>query len=264
MVKRKLVPVDSNEAGSHKAKHRQISEQILSAIEAGRWMPGEQLPAEDQLASELGASLGTIQRALRSLVHMGVVERHHGRGTFVTGARAQEGQLRHFRFMAEGGTKLLPVDFNIIGVELTKESGPWSQFFGTPDGEFVHIHRLVHVNDEFEVFSEIYLPADRFSALAKMSQTVLNGVSFRDMLAERFNAPTLNTRQTMACQILPPRVSRQLNVLPGQFGIVWTICGMSYRDQPITWQRVFVPPSDRVLEIVPATEHEIFEPNEVI
>ncbi|MCI5078118.1 GntR family transcriptional regulator [Oricola sp.] len=254
MKKAILRPV-SNDSVPTKAKHQRISEEILTAIEEGRWLPGDQLPAEDQLAAEMGASLGTMQRALRSLVQMGVVERHHGRGTFVSGARAQETQLRHFRFMAEGGTRLLPVFFKIIDVETTSESGPWSQFFGTPDGEFIHIHRLVSVNDEFEVFSEIYLPADRFSDLAQMSETTLNGVSFRDMLAERFNAPTLNTRQTMACQPLPPRVARQLDVPPGQYGMVWTICGLSYRDAPITWQRIFVPPSDRVIEIVPVSSN---------
>ena len=244
-------PLALSKGGSATIKHRQISEEILSAIESGRWMPGDQLPSEDQLATEMSASLGTVQRALRSLVATGVVERHHGRGTFVSGARAQENQLQHFRFLSEGGTKLLPVYFKIIDVEITDSAGPWTQFFGVPRGEYVHIHRLASVNDEFEVFSEIYLPAERFGALARMSQATLNGVSFRDMLAERFNAPTLDTRQTMVCQVLPPRVGKLIQVPSGQYGIIWTICGMSYRNAPITWQRIFVPPSDRMLEITP-------------
>tara|TARA_R110000868_G_scaffold406882_3_gene687668 strand:- start:2484 stop:3272 length:789 start_codon:yes stop_codon:yes gene_type:complete len=252
---RTVQPADINLSKPAQAKHKQISESILRAIEDGRWMPGDQLPSEDQLATEMQASLGTIQRALRSLVQMGVVERSHGRGTFVSGAQAQEGQLMHFRFMAEGGKHLLPVFFKIISVELTSENGPWSAFFGAQTGQYVHIHRIVSVNKEFEVFSEIYLPADRFSELAQMSEATLNGVSFRDMLAERFNAPTLNTRQMMACQPLPPRVARQLDVPAGQYGIVWTIGGMSYRDAPITWQRIFVPPSDRMIEIVPISQN---------
>ncbi|UUX50969.1 GntR family transcriptional regulator [Nisaea acidiphila] len=248
----RLRPVSS----SAKAKHRQISEEILTAIEAGRWLPGERLPSEDQLATETGASLGTVRRSLRSLVQMGVVERRHGSGTYVSGARAQEEQLRHFRFMAEGGEQLLPVYFKILSIETTREAGPWSQFFGPEAESYIHIQRLVSVNEEFDVFSEVYLPEERFAELARMSETTLNGVSFRDMLAERFNAPTLNTRETMVCQTLPPRVTRCLDVPPGQFGMVWTVCGMSYRDVPITWQRIFVPPSDRVLEIVPAATRD--------
>ncbi len=250
-----MQPANLNRPKPAKAKHKQISEDILKAIEDGRWVPGAQLPSEDQLATEMGASLGTIQRALRSLVQMGVVERSHGRGTFVSGSQAQEGQLMHFRFVAEGGKHLLPVYFKILNVELTDENGPWSSFLGAPVEQYVHIHRIVSINDEFEVFSEIYLPADRFSELAQMSEATLNGVSFRDMLAERFNAPTLNTRQMMACQPFPPRVARQMNVPAGQYGIVWTIGGMSYRDTPITWQRIFVPPSDRMIEIVPISQN---------
>lgn len=234
---------------SRKAKHRLIAEQLLSDIETGRWRPGEQLPSEEQLAGETATSLGTVQRALRNLVEMGVVERHHGRGTFVSGARAPERHLRHFRFMAEGGTQILPVYFNIVGIEITRDTGPWKDFLQDPTDTFVRIHRLVSVNKEFEVFSEVYLQEHRFAELAAMKKPALDGVSIRDMLAERFNAPTLNIRQTIVCETLPPRVTRLINQPTGQCGMVWTICGLSYRDTPISWQRVFVPPSDRVLEL---------------
>jgi len=230
-----------------KAKHRLISERLLSEIEVGKWRPGDQLPSEEQLAAETSASLGTVQRALRNLVEMGVVERHHGRGTFVSGARAPERHLRHFRFLAEGGTQLLPVYFNILEIGATEEVGPWQAFLGGTS--FVRIRRIASINQEFEAFSEVYLPADRFGEVARMKGSMLDGVSIRDMLAERFNAPTLNIRQTMLCQALPPRVTRLIGVPAGQYGIVWSVCGMSYRDAPITWQRIFLPPSDRVLEI---------------
>lgn len=253
MMSAKQKPVSPSKAApaAARAKHKQISEEILSAVEAGRWLPGDRLPSEEQLASEMGASTGTVQRSLRSLVEMGVVERRHGSGTYVSGALAQEKQLVHFRFTAEGSSQLLPVYFKIIGVESTRAQGPWGAFFTGSGPEFVHIRRVASVNEEFDVFSEIYLTADRFADLGKMSEATLNGVSFRDMLAERFNAPTLKTRQTMFCKVLPPRVTRQIGVPAGQYGIVWTIVGYSYRDVPITWQRIFVPPSDRGIEIAP-------------
>ncbi|MEX2519469.1 MAG: GntR family transcriptional regulator [Paracoccaceae bacterium] len=237
-------------------KHQRISEQLLSAIETGRWRPGDRIPSEDRLAAEMSASLGTVRRALRSLVEIGVVERHHGRGTFVSGARAPERHLRHFRFTAEGDTHLLPVFFNVLDVELTEESGPWAGFLQDPMDRFIRIRRIASINGEFDLFSEIYLPERRFGDIARMSVAALNGVSIRDMLAERFNAPTLEARQTMLCQTLPPRVSRLIGAPAGQFGIVWTVAATSYRAAPITWQRIFVPPSDRVIEIAPGSGFE--------
>ncbi|MCV0367903.1 MULTISPECIES: GntR family transcriptional regulator [Filomicrobium] len=241
---------------SAKSKHRLIAEQLLSEIESGRWKPGGQLPSEEQLAKEAKASLGTVQRALRNLVDMGVVERHQGRGTFVSGARAPERHLRHFRFKADGGEQLLPVYFTILDAEETQESGPWRDFLQAKEDRFIRIRRLASINKEFDAFSEVYLPADRFGQLARMKRVNLDGVSIRDMLAERFNAPTLNSRQTMLCQALPPRVTRIIGVPAGQYGIVWTICGMTYRDVPITWQRIFLPPSDRMLEIASGAPYE--------
>ncbi|MFV0474459.1 MAG: GntR family transcriptional regulator [Pikeienuella sp.] len=242
---------ETSPPGDMTSKHRRISEELLNKIEEGRWRPGDQLPSEELLAAEADASLGTMRRALRTLVEMGVVERHHGRGTFVSGARAQDRQLRHFRFMSKGGTQLLPVYFNVEDVTITDETGAWSDFLQDPTGNFVRIRRIASINGEFDVFSEVYLPCHRFGDVSRMSRATLNGVSIRDMLAERFNAPTLDARQTIICEALPPRVSRMIGTPAAQFGIVWTVAGTSYRGAPITWQRIFVPPSDRVIEIAP-------------
>jgi GntR family transcriptional regulator len=229
-------------------KHKLIADQLLADIEDGRWTPGSQIPSEDQLVTEMDASLGTIRRALSNLVEMGVLERYHGKGTFVSGARAPERHLRHFRFVAEGSSTLLPVFFKIVNIEETTDHGPWQIALEVKTNRFVRIARIATINNEFDVFSELYLPADRF-ALSELTAGSLDGVSIRDLLAERFNAPTLKTRQLMRCEPTPPRVARRIGVPAGQYGMVWTICGLSYRETPITWQRIFIPPSDRALEL---------------
>lgn len=230
-------------------KHQILADALLSDIETGRWRAGEKIPSEDQIASESGMSLGTVQRALRNLAEIGVVERHHGRGTFVRGGRAPNRHLRHFRFLAEDGKTLLPIFVKVRDVSLIEGGGPWSAFLGFCDEGYVRIRREVSVAHEFSLYSEVYLPVDRFGALTSVEKGELDGLSIRDAIAERFNAPTLSAEQTMVCQILPPRATKMLDLPLGTYGIVWIIGGMSYRDAPITWQRVFVPPNDRPLEI---------------
>jgi GntR family transcriptional regulator len=233
------------------AKHQLIADWLLSEIEAGRWSAGDRLPSEAQLAAESGASVGTVQRALRTLSESGVVDRRQGSGTFVFGSRAPERHLKHFRFCAEGSETLLPVFFRVLELEETDEQGPWTTFLAPEGGRCVRLRRLVSVNREFDIYSEVYLPASRFGALARMRPSALDGVSIRDLLADKFNAPTLTTRQTVLCTPLPPRIGRHIGAPPGQYGLVITIQGMSFRCAPITWQRVFAPPSDRALEMNP-------------
>ena len=233
-----------------KAKYQIVSDALLADIEGGKLQPGDRLPSEDQLVSDLGFSLGTVQRALRDLVDLGVVKRVHGSGTFVSGARPPEAHLRHFRFKADDGKSLLPVFFETDSLELTQAKGPWSQFLGEDAKGYVRISRLVSVNREFEIFSELYLPATRFAPLLQMEPSDLDGVSIRDMLADKLNTPTVHTTQTMLCTVIPPRAARQIEIPVGMFGLILTIQSETFRHAPIIWQRAYVPPSDREMEML--------------
>ena len=228
-----------------KTKYKVVSNMLFDKIESGMWQPGDRLPSEGKLVTELGYSLGTVQRALRDLVELGAVERVHGSGTFVAGALTPEEHLFHFRFLGDDGVTLLPIFFKTKSLEHSENKGPWAGFLGQDDAGYVKIERLISVNREFEIFSELYLPVTMFPALSAMQATDLDGVSIRDMLTERFNTPTLKAEQSIACSVFPPRVGQVINMPIGQFGIILTVCSNTYRDVPIIWQRAFIPPSDR-------------------
>src|ERR1700716_284037 len=61
----------------------QTAAAIRARIAAGRWLIGEQLPSEPQLATDLGISRGTLRESLRLLISNGLLDRRHGVGTFV-------------------------------------------------------------------------------------------------------------------------------------------------------------------------------------
>lgn len=62
--------------------------QIEGLLERGELRPGDQLPAERQLAEQLQVSRASVREALRSLELMGIVETRAGGGTFVREATA--------------------------------------------------------------------------------------------------------------------------------------------------------------------------------
>jgi len=233
-----------------KTKYQVVSDALLADIESGRLQPGDRLPSEDQLASDLGYSLGTVQRALRQLADLEVVKRVHGSGTFVSGARPPEAHLRHFRFRADDGKSLLPVYFKTDSIELSQDKGPWSQFLGDDAKGYIRIRRLVSVNREFDIYSEIYLPATKFEYLADLEPSELDGVSIRDMLADKLQTPTLATNQTILCTAIPPRAASRINMPIGGFGLILTIQSKTFRQAPISWQRAYFPPSDREMEVL--------------
>src|SRR5436190_16861473 len=61
-----------------------VRDEIAARIASGRVAPGTRLPAEPELAEELGVSRATLREALRSLEEDGFVTRTRGAGTYAT------------------------------------------------------------------------------------------------------------------------------------------------------------------------------------
>ena len=56
---------------------------VRDLIERGRIGPGDRLPAERDLAAQIGVSRPTVRAALHALAAMGVVQSRHGSGTYI-------------------------------------------------------------------------------------------------------------------------------------------------------------------------------------
>jgi GntR family transcriptional regulator len=63
--------------------YRQVQEAIREAIVDRSLRPDDALPAERELSSAFGVSRITIRKAIEGLVNEGVLDTHHGSGTFV-------------------------------------------------------------------------------------------------------------------------------------------------------------------------------------
>jgi GntR family transcriptional regulator len=121
---------------------------IAAAIAAGDYPPGAQLPAEAQMASNLGVSRPTLRDALRQLQDRGLIIRRHGRGTFVAKRPIRKDLNRNFGITAmirsggyRPGTRGLKVRAEPADREL-------SQSLGLPPGELVTVLERVRLADD--------------------------------------------------------------------------------------------------------------------
>ena len=69
--------------------YEQIVKQIEDSILEGALKPGDQLPAERDLAQQFGVSRTAVREAVKALREKGLVEAYSGRGTFVTNGTSQ-------------------------------------------------------------------------------------------------------------------------------------------------------------------------------
>jgi GntR family transcriptional regulator, transcriptional repressor for pyruvate dehydrogenase complex len=69
--------------------YEQIVQQIEESIVKGNLKPGDQLPAERELAQRFGVSRTAVREAVKALREKGLVEAYSGRGTFITDGTTQ-------------------------------------------------------------------------------------------------------------------------------------------------------------------------------
>src|SRR5437660_9321022 len=69
--------------------YEQIVKQIEESILKGALKPGDQLPAERDLAQQFGVSRTAVREAVKTLREKGLVESYSGRGTFITNGTSQ-------------------------------------------------------------------------------------------------------------------------------------------------------------------------------
>src|SRR6202167_5088228 len=69
--------------------YEQIVKQVEESILSGQLKPGDQLPAERDLAQSFGVSRTAVREAVKTLREKGLVEAFSGRGTFVTNGTSQ-------------------------------------------------------------------------------------------------------------------------------------------------------------------------------
>lgn len=77
--------------------YKQVYNVLVRRIAEGQWQPGEVLPSEQALASELRVSQGTVRKALDTLSAENLVQRHQGKGTFVAEHTQEHSLFRFFR-----------------------------------------------------------------------------------------------------------------------------------------------------------------------
>ncbi|RJO78303.1 FadR family transcriptional regulator [Nocardia panacis] len=61
----------------------QVADQLRDQLASGRWPVGGRIPGEQELTELLGVSRNTVREALRSLIHLGLLEARVGDGTYV-------------------------------------------------------------------------------------------------------------------------------------------------------------------------------------
>lgn len=241
-------------------KHVRLRSAIVEAVRDGELSAGTKLPGERDLSAALGLSLGTTQKALGRLVEEGFLIRRQGHGTFVGTVRRPVAGSWHYRFLSADGLSELPVFATLLERKLVGNDGPWATALGADDEGYVALRRRVDIGGEFACSSTLWLRASRFGRLLRTAQRRLNDVNLKALLESEFAAPTLSA--TGVAHVVPAGVDDApvVGLKKGACALRLHIVARSFGREPITFQRMVVPPTGHglVLNFGPPAAGEPF------
>ncbi len=112
---------------------KQIVAYIQRLIEMGELRAGDRLPAERELAAQLGVSRTVLREALHTLAAYGLVDLRHGRGVFVAAGSAQAAMQRLTLAMLSDETAPWLHDLFEIRRLLEGAAAEWAAERATPE-----------------------------------------------------------------------------------------------------------------------------------
>jgi GntR family transcriptional regulator len=120
----------------------QLQQQMRQHIDDGAWPAGFVLPAENDLAAQLGVSRATVRQAIAGLVQEGRLERRRNRGTKVTAPplrQSLQGFYSFARTMAERG---LSQHSQVVTLQTERAPADVITGLGLAQPQAVHLERV--------------------------------------------------------------------------------------------------------------------------
>jgi GntR family transcriptional regulator len=135
---------------SHIPYYLQLIDLLREQILQKTWLPGEQIPGEQDLCERYGISRTVVRQALRELEFDGAIVRRKGKGTFVAEPKINEGLIQKltgfYQDMVERGLK--PVT-QVLHQKIVPANEKVAKYLNVPVGtEVVDIQRLRFINGE--------------------------------------------------------------------------------------------------------------------
>jgi len=215
--------------------YHQLEAVLKAEIESGRWQPGEQIPTESQLVENFGVSKITVRQALQGLVDVGYIRREHGRGTFVSKRKFDEGPRELTSFSEEMKGHSLQASSRILAQADALAEGRVAEALGIPvKSPIVMLKRLRLANGEPLTVQTAHLPAALVPGL-ELSEFE----SLYDVLQSRYHLYAARAKETYVAATADDSVTKLLGIRKG--APVFRV------------ERVTFLPNDRPFEFVQST-----------
>ena len=212
--------------------YEQVRARLIEGISAGRWRPGEAIPSEGALARAFGVAIGTIRKAVDSLVAEQALVRHQGKGTFVTEHDGSRLLFHFFHIVGRDGHKAYP-EVRTESFRRDRADAAAAAALGiAPRENVIRIRNVLSLDGRPRIVDEITLPAALFPGLNEKIFRA-RGNTIYHLYQSRYGINVLRTDERLRAVLADAREAELLGVAVGAPLLEIRRVALTFRDRPV-------------------------------
>ena len=216
--------------------YQRLADAIRRDVVNGEYKPGDKVPSENVFSRELSIAPGTVRQALAQLVKEGILERKHGKGTFVRSPNFDDALFRFFRMRGEQGELLMP-ESEILSRELEIFPDSIVEVFESHYGiGAINMHRLRKVNGETVMFEDIWLPRDPFQNFLRAPLDEIGALLY-PAYATICGHVIVYVKEAITVEKADNETAKKLHIEPMEPVVIIDRTAFGYEGNPLEWRR---------------------------
>jgi GntR family transcriptional regulator len=212
--------------------YEQVRAQLIEGISAGLWGAGEAIPTEAQLAGRFGVAIGTVRKAVDSLVAERALVRRQGKGTYVTAHDGSRLLFHFFHVVGRDGAKSYP---EVRTVEFRRDRADAACAAAlaiAPLEKVIRIRNVLSLEGVPVIVDDITLPAELFRGLTEKIFRARDNTIYH-LYQSRYGINVLRTDERLRAVLAPRDIAQPLGIAAGAPLLEIRRVALTFRDRPV-------------------------------
>lgn len=218
-------------------RYLKIRDQVAQAITSCEWKPGDAIPTEAKLAKQNRVSVGTVRKALDLLVAEGLIDRAHGKGTFVRRSGFATPMFRFFGHLSQNGTILMPDGHVLDRRRMTPPQEVRLALELKPGQDAIKMKRVRTRDEQIVLAEDIWLPADRFAGILDIDVSAFEPLLY-PAYQEHFKVVIARVEEHLAVST-DAQMAKMLGVMEDTMLMEIKRCAFAKDGHPVEWRRSY-------------------------
>jgi GntR family transcriptional regulator len=212
--------------------YEQVRARLIEGISKGEWRAGETIPTEAELADEFGVAIGTVRKAVDTLVAEQALVRRQGKGTYVAAHDGRRLLFHFFHIVARDGAKAYP-EVRTLSFRRDRADAQAAAALGiAPLERVIRIRNVLSLSGEPAILDDITIPAELFPGLTEKIFLARDNTIYH-LYQSRYGINVLRTDERLRAVTAPREAAQALGLAAGTPLLEIRRVALTFRDRPV-------------------------------